>query len=92
MEKSASPKKGDKNGDNRPSSKLSLQKRSRNTKTDKDKVKRTQSVVTASLVDLNETSEFKDGKSMSWSHCGSGDMAGSYKLEATGEINKNRVS
>lgn len=61
MKTSSSPKKGQ----GKPSSKLSLQKRSKTIKVEtKEKV---QSIVSAGIVDLNETCEFKDGKSLAGS-------------------------
>ena len=58
MKTSSSPKMVEK----KPNSKLSLQ---RKTKTNKaERKEKVQSVASAGLIDLNETCEFKDGKSM----------------------------
>ena len=59
MEKSSPSKKDER----KPGSKLSLQKKTRSTKAEKNKVHG--APATISLVDLNETCEFKDGKSLS---------------------------
>ena len=74
-----------KKGERKPSSKLSLQKKTRTTKTDRNKVPSVPS--SFSLVDLNETSEFKGGKSLSVSRGGSGDV-GSGSGRNVGKLDK----
>ena len=70
MKTSSSPTKGDKpkKGEKKPNSKLSLQKKSKASKTERKE--RIQSVASAGLIDLNETCEFKDGLSMRGSSSG----------------------
>ena len=58
MEKSSPSKKDER----KPGSKLSLQKKTRSSKVDKSKA---QGAPTTISLDLNETCEFKDGKSLS---------------------------
>ena len=67
MEKSSPSKKGER----KPGSKLSLQKKTRSTKAERNKA--LGAPATISLVDLNETCEFKDGKSLSMAWGGKGD-------------------
>ena len=80
MKTSSSPKKGQ----GKPGSKLSLQKRGKANKGEtKEKVK---SVVSTSLVDLNETCEFKDGKSLAGPSGRS--LAGSKRHTSTSDLEK----
>ena len=67
MEKTSPSKKGER----KPGSKLSLQKKTRSTKAERNKA--LGAPATISLVDLNETCEFKDGKSLSMAWGGKGD-------------------
>ena len=77
MKTSSPPIKGDKpkKGEKKPNSKLSLQKKSKASKTERKE--RLQSVASAGLIDLNETCEFKDGLSMRGSS--SGTMGSTWK-------------
>lgn len=83
MKTSSSPKKSQ----GKPGSKLSLQKKSKASKGEtKEKVK---SVVSTSLVDLNETCEFKDGKSLVGP---SGkNFGGSKRYTSTGDLEKEET-